>query len=86
MHYAKKRKNTLPPLTDPAIKLLAACCLVILVYLASVAVYAWHTQGDLYARIYVWEMLHSAAISAVLAIGGGLLLDCELRAREKSGR
>lgn len=86
MHYIKKQKFALPALTEPAVRLLAFCCRMILVYLPFVCIYAWRTCGDLYARTLVLEMLRSAAISAMLALGGGLLLDCELRAREKSGR
>lgn len=84
MHRTQNTK--FPTLTAPAVRLLTLCVLLILAYLPFVCVYAWRNCGDLYARTLVLEMLHSAAISVVLSLGGGLLLDCELRAREKSGR
>lgn len=84
MHRTKKQP--LPALTAPAVRLLTVCAFLILAYLPFICVYAWHSGGDPYARTLVLEMLHSAAISVVLALGCGLLLDCELRAREKSGR
>lgn len=84
MHRTKKQ--TLPALTAPAVRLLTICAFLILAYLPFVCIFAWRSGGDLHARALVLEMLHSAAISVVLALGGGLLLDCELRAREKSKR
>ena len=84
MHRTIKQKYTLPTLTEPAVRLLTLCRRMILVYLPFVCLYAWHTCGNAQAQALVLEMLHSAAISAVLALGVGLLLDCELRAREKS--
>ncbi len=86
MRKTNQKKRALPALQAPAERLLLLCYAAILVYLSFVCRYAWQTLGDLYARLFVREMLHSAAISAVLALSGGLLLDCELRYRENCKR
>ncbi|MBQ5390710.1 MAG: hypothetical protein IIU58_07370 [Clostridia bacterium] len=86
MRWKNKQKYIVPALGLPARRLFTLCVGLILGYLPFVGIYAWCTMGDLTARVLVLEMLHSAAISAVLALGGALLLDCELRAREKRRR
>lgn len=72
----------MPSLHAAAAKLLRQCLVPILLCLAGALLYAWYNYGDPTALRTLRELLHSIAISTVLAIGGALLLDCEIRMHE----
>lgn len=55
------------------------CFSLIALYLVATILYAVLTMGSSYARQILFEMLHSIAISALLSLGGVLLIDCELK-------
>lgn len=78
----KKTRIPLPSLHERAAKLLRRCLAPILLCLAGALLYAWYNYGDPTALPILRELLHSIGISAVLAIGGALLLDCEIRMHE----
>ena len=78
----KKTRKPLPALHDRAAKLLCLCLVPILLYLCGAVWYGLRTLGDPVAMHLVRELLHSVGISALLALGGALLLDCEIRLRE----
>lgn len=76
------KRKPLPVLHDAAQKLLCRCLVPILLCLVGTAVYGWYMRGDPAAVPILRELLHSIGISGVLAIGGALLLDCEIRLHE----
>lgn len=71
----------IPTITRFAEKLLLACLAIILLYLIGTAVYANCSTAAL-KHITVFDMLHNAFLSVVISLGGGILLDCEVRSRE----
>lgn len=68
----------IPKIKNYAEKLLLICLAFIGVYLVGTAVYA-HFSTELLLHVTVSQMLHSAFLAAVISLGGGLLLDCEIR-------
>ena len=79
-----KKQIRFPTLFAPAAQLQMGCCLAILVYLGFVWLFAQRTAGDRYAELFLSELLHGAATATLLSLGGGLLLDTELRAAQKT--
>ncbi len=75
-------KRPVPVLHKQAERLLLFCLLPILLTLGGVAVFAYGNRGDPTVLPLVRELLHTVAFSLVLALGGGLLLDLEIRRRE----
>lgn len=78
----RKTRKSLPNLHDRAAKLLCLCLFPILLYLCGTVWYGLEMRGDPVAMHLVRELLHSIGISALLALGGALLLDSEIRLRE----
>ncbi len=68
-------------LHNRAARLFHICAAIISLYLLFTAIYAVNTLGSAYAQRLLFEMLHSAAISAFLAFGGTLLLDLDISAK-----
>lgn len=58
------------------------CITLVALYLVFATAYAWCNMGSAEAQNILFEMLHSAAISAFLSLGGALLIDAELRRAE----
>ncbi|MBQ7661692.1 MAG: hypothetical protein IJS44_06525 [Clostridia bacterium] len=63
-----------------ASRLLRACLFFISLYLGLAVVYA---HGASLSAAAVLELLHSGALSVVIAVGGALILDLEFRHRQK---
>ena len=79
----KKQRDFSPPdLHAEAARLLYLCLIPILLALVGAVLYAWCTAGDPMAERILGELLHSIGVSALLAFGGGLLLDFEIRRQE----
>ncbi len=78
----RNRKATRPVLHKKAEKLLWICFVPILLTLIGIAVYAWYFRGDPTVLPLVRELLHTVAFSVLLAVGGALLLDFEIRKGE----
>lgn len=75
-------KRSLPDLHAGAVRLLKVCLVPILLTLCGIAVFAaWH-RGDPTVLPLLRELLHTVAASLLLALGGGLLLDLEIRRTE----
>lgn len=75
-------KYPLPLLHRTAARLLWICLVPILLTLGGIVLLAdWH-RGDPTVLPMLRELLHTVAVSLVLALGGGLLLDLEIRNRE----
>ena len=62
-----------------ASRLFSLCMSLIALYIIAVLVYALATFGSVSGELILFEMLHSVAISALLSLGGALLLDAELK-------
>lgn len=79
----KRNRRAHPLLLHKAAKKLLWLCLVpILLTLIGIAVYAYLHHGDPTVLPILRELLHTVAFSAMLAVGGALLLDYEIRRRE----
>lgn len=73
------RKIKIPPLSKLAATLFLICVAIIIAYLLCVIAYINYRSGDPKMPKNALEMLHSASISTVIALGGSFLLDCEIR-------
>ncbi|MBQ8837246.1 MAG: hypothetical protein IJ002_07050 [Clostridia bacterium] len=68
----------IPKIKDFAAKMLFFCIAIIGLYLVGTAFYG-HFSSDPFVRVNVYEMLHSAALAAVISLGGGVILDFQIR-------
>ncbi len=69
----------IPVLCKNAQKLWWICISLILAYLCYTAAYIYLFSYDPLMPYYAEDMLHSAFISLVIALGGALLFDLEMR-------
>lgn len=86
MHKGTNRVKTAwrpPALRREACRLLYISFGLIGVYLTATALYAGGAPGEVLRRDAAFTMLQSAYAASVIAVGGALLLDYDLR---KSGR
>ena len=83
MRRRKLQKIKLPELHNAPRGLFSVCLGIVSCYLPLVCAYALCVQSDLAARDILVEMLHSAAISAFLSLGGALVLDLAIREQKK---
>ena len=68
-------------LHSKAAKIFTVCFSLIALYLAATVIYGFFSLGSARASAILLEMLHSSAISALLALGGVILIDTELKRR-----
>ena len=68
-----------PALMPAAARLLYICLSVISLYLLAAAVYAGGEPCDILRRDNAFELLRSAYLASVLAFGGALVLDLDVR-------
>lgn len=73
-----QRPNRPPALVPAAARLLYICLTLNCLYLLGVALYVGGT-GDALRQSNAYELLRSAYIASVLALGGALVLDLDLR-------
>ena len=82
MHKGKNRVKTAwqpPALKREACRLLYISFGIICVYLTAAALYAGGAPGDPLRRDTAFTMLQSAYIASVIATGGALVLDYDIR-------
>ncbi len=77
--HTRQKEVHMKELHAKAARIFSICFSLIALYLAATALYAVFTMGSLNARQILFEMLHSIAISALLSLGGVLLIDSELK-------
>ncbi|MBQ6893043.1 MAG: hypothetical protein IJN48_02455 [Clostridia bacterium] len=71
----------IPQIKAHAEKMIWICLLLIASYLIFTAAYA-HLSTEPQSRLITRDMLETALLSTVISLGGGLLLDCEIRLAE----
>lgn len=64
-------------LHSKAARVFSICFTLILLYTAATLIYAFFTLGSARAARLLLEMLHSIAISALLSLGGVILIDID---------
>ena len=74
-----QRPNRPPALVPAGARLLYICSSLICLYLLGVAPYAGGGTGDALRQSNAYELLRSAYIASVLALGSALVLDLDLR-------
>ena len=74
-----QRPNRPPALVPAAARLLYICLAINCLYLLGVALDAGGGTGDALRQGNAYELLRSAYIASVLALGGALVLDLDLR-------
>ena len=74
-----QRPNRPPALVPAAARLLYICLTLNCLYLLGVALYAGGGTGHSLRQSNAYELLRSAYIASVLALGGALVLDLDLR-------
>lgn len=78
------KKAWQPPALKRAARLLLYICFgLICVYLTATALYAGGAPRDILRRDNAFSMLESAYISSLIALGGALVLDYDIRASER---
>lgn len=65
-------------LNAKAARLFTVCVVLIAIYSVATLIYAVYCGSTAEIRRFLPEMLHSSAVSLILALGGALLLDLEL--------
>lgn len=65
-------------LNSKALKLFSVCVILIVIYSVATLIYAAYCDSASEIRRFLPEMLHSSAVSLILALGGTFLLDLEL--------
>lgn len=76
-------KRPIPEMKPLSRKLIYLCLALILIYLAFIVAYTEFSPKPPMLSTTM-QMLQSAFLSAVIALGGGILLDFEIRKSENS--
>ena len=71
----------IPTVKALSLKLQGLCLFIISIYLIFIMMYC-HISLNPFKHSVALDMLHSAIISTVITLIGGLLLDCEIRLYE----
>lgn len=80
------RLKNLPVMESRAQRLLRRCLGMICLYLLLALCYGFYFFDLPKTPAFVLEMLRSAYIAAVIAFGGAVVLDWDIRASKRTGR
>lgn len=78
-------RNIIPEIKPLSRRLVYICLATITTYIICAAIYAKFANEPL-IRTTATQIIHSAFSAAVISLGGGLLLDCEIRRTENTNR
>ena len=81
MNINAKDGGNMPKIKAFAARLMHVCLILTVIYTAVTALYILFSN-DAMRFVYGKDMLESAAVSTVLSLGGGFLLDLEIRRTE----
>lgn len=65
-------------LNKKALRIFSICIALIFIYSVATLIFAAYCESRALIMLFLPEMLHSSAISLILALGGTLLIDLEL--------
>lgn len=75
-------KHKLPIISSAAYRLFLICIAIITAYLICTAAYIWQSGNTLTSKESA-DWLHSTLSAALIALGGSLLFDCEMKYDKK---